>query len=66
MTVKWLVFPDPAPADAVAVTTANAAVGFFTGIPPKWVELAVDQGWTLPCAVEEDEEGIVTSWAPVV
>jgi hypothetical protein len=62
---KWLIFPDPAPADAVAITQANDAVGFYTGIPPKWLALSEEQGWTLPCSVEEDEEGSVVSWAPV-
>lgn len=62
---KWIVFPAPAPADAVAITAANDAVGFYTGIPPRMLALSEEQGWTLPCVIEEDEEGNVTSWAPV-
>lgn len=65
MTTKWLVFPDPAPADAVAITLANDAVGFFTGIPPKWLGLSEEQGWSLPCALELNEADEVTSWTPV-
>lgn len=63
---KWLVFPDPAPSDAVAVTAANDGVGFYTGIPPKWTALATEQSWALPCVITEDEEGNVVSWAPAV
>lgn len=62
---KWLIFPVPAPADAIAITAANDAVGFYTGVPPKWAALSEEQGWTLPCVVEEDDEGNVVSWAPV-
>lgn len=65
MTAKWLVFSAPAPADAVATTLANDAVGYYTGVPPKWQALAEEQGWTLPCVVTEDENGNVVSWAPV-
>jgi len=65
MTTKWLVFPVPAPADAIAVTNANDAVGFYTGIPPKWQALSEEQGWTLPCVITENEDDIVTSWQPL-
>lgn len=65
MTTKWLVFPAPAPADAVAITLANDAVGYYTSIPPKWATTSEEQGWTLPCSVTEDENGAVVSWAPV-
>jgi hypothetical protein len=66
MTTKWIVFSAPAPADAVAITVANGAAGYYTGIPPKWSGISTEQGWTLPCVIEEDEEGNVVSWAPVV
>jgi len=66
MTTKWVVFSVPAPADAIAITSANDAVGFFTGIPPRWQTIAEEQGWTLPCVVVEDEDGNVASWSPAV
>lgn len=65
MTQTWLVFPLPVPSDALAVTIAAGAVGFYSGIPPKWSGIAEEQGWTLPCIVTEDETGNVVSWAPL-
>jgi hypothetical protein len=64
MTTKWLVFPDPAPADAVTITLANDAVGFYTGVPPVWVVLSGEQGWTLPCVLVISEDDTVLSWTP--
>jgi hypothetical protein len=66
MTQTWLVFPVPAPADAVAITVANGAVGFYSGVPPAWSGVAEEQGWTLPCKVVEGEGGVIESWTPVV
>lgn len=51
--------------EATALAIANGCVGFYQGIPPIMRTLAEAQGWTLPCVVEEDEEGNVVSWAPV-
>jgi hypothetical protein len=59
------VFPVPVPGDAVAVTVAAGAVGFYSGVPPAWSGVAAEQGWPLPCAVTEDENGNVVAWAPV-
>jgi hypothetical protein len=66
MTQTWLVFPAPAPADAVEVTIAAGAVGFYSGVPPAWSGVAEEQGWTLPCKVTLDENGVVVSWTPGV
>jgi len=64
MTTKWLVFPAPAPADAVAITLANDAVGFYAGVPPKWSASYVEQGWSLPCVLVVSEDDVVVSWTP--
>ena len=53
-------------ADATALAIANGCSGFYTGIPPIMQAMATEQGWTLPCVVTEDENGMVVSWAPVV
>lgn len=65
MTQTWIVFPAPAPTDAVEVAVAAGAVGFFVGVPPVWSGLSEEQGWTLPCVVTENEDGVVTSWQPL-
>ena len=63
---KYLVVPvGTSSQDATALAVANGCVGFYTGIPPVWSELAALQGWTLPCVVTEDENGAIISWAPV-
>jgi hypothetical protein len=64
MTTKWLVFPAPAPADAVAITLANDAAGFYTGVPPKWAALSEEQAWSLPCVLVVSEDDVVVSWTP--
>ena len=53
------------PEEATALAIANGCVGFYTGIPPKWEPLAVEQGWTLPCVLTVNEADEVTSWTPV-
>jgi len=50
--------------EATALAVANGCVGFYTGIPPKWASLSVEQGWLLPCVVTTDDSGAVTSWSP--
>lgn len=50
---------------ATALAVANGCVGFYQGIPQSMLALSEEQGWTLPCVVEEDDEGNVVSWAPV-
>lgn len=52
--------------EATALAHANNCVGFYTGIPPKWDVLSQEQGWTLPCVVETDDQGNLVSWAPAV
>lgn len=51
---------------ATALAIANGCVGFYTGVPPKWMDLSIAQGWTLPCVVTTDDTGAITSWSPVV
>jgi len=51
--------------DATALAIANGCVGFYTGVPPKWQGVAVEQSWTLPCIVVTNEADEVTSWTPV-
>lgn len=63
--ISLVVPSDFPPETATDLAIANGCSGFYSGIPPKWVVLSQEQGWTLPCAVTEDEEGNVTSWAPV-
>jgi len=63
---KYLVVAVGTPSqDATALAVANGCVGFYSGVPPVWSQIAVEQGWTLPCVVTEDESGAVISWAPV-
>lgn len=50
---------------ATALAVANGCVGFYQGIPQSMQAQADAQGWTLPCVIEEDDEGNVVSWAPV-
>lgn len=63
--IRWIVFLDPAPDDALATTLAHGCAGFFTGIPPVWNDLSVEQEWTFPCIVTQAEDGGFVSWAPV-
>lgn len=56
---------DYPPEEATQLAVANGCAGFYTGIPPKWVQLSEAQSWTLPCIVETDAEDVVLSWAPV-
>jgi len=64
--MKALVVPTDFPSEqATELALANGCAGFYTGVPPKWVELSVAQGWTLPCIVETDDDGVVLFWAPV-
>lgn len=66
MTQKWLVVAVGTPAaDAIALAVANGCVGFYQGVPPVLQETATEQGWTLPCVITEDENGVVVSWEPV-
>lgn len=64
--MKWLIV-DPSTSfdDALAMSTANDCVGWYSGVPPVWQGMSADQGWTLPCTVTQDAEGDVTGWAPV-
>lgn len=65
--IKNLIVPADFPSDtATALAIANGCSGFYQGIPPRMVALSEEQGWTLPCTVDEDEEGNVVSWAPAV
>lgn len=59
-----VVLGTPAPA-ATALAVANGCVGFYTGIPPVLQGQAEAEGWTLPCVVTENEDGVVVAWAPV-
>lgn len=64
--MKTLIVPVSMPAEeATALAVANGCTGFYTGVPPKWTQLAADQAWTLPCIILEDEAGGVVSWEPV-
>ena len=64
--MKALVVPaDFPPETATELAIANACAGFYSGIPPKWVQLSEAQAWTLPCVVETDEYDTVLSWTPV-
>ena len=51
--------------EATALALANGCVGFYQGIPPVLQGMAAEQGWTLPCVITENEDGIVTSWQPL-
>lgn len=50
---------------ATALAVANGCTGFYLGVPPVMSAMAIEQGWTLPCVVTENEDGIVVAWAPV-
>jgi len=64
---KDLIVEAGTPADAAtAMAIANGCRGFYQGIPPIMQPMAEAQGWTLPCVVTEDENGMVVSWAPAV
>lgn len=64
--MKVLVVPTDFPSEvATEIAIANQCAGYYTGIPPKWVVLSEDHGWTLPCIVETDEQDGVISWTPV-
>jgi hypothetical protein len=61
-----LIIPDGFPVEtATELAIANGCAGYYTGIPPKWVVISGEQGWTLPCVVETDEYDAVLSWSPV-
>lgn len=51
--------------EATALAVKNKCVGFYTGIPPKWISLSNEEGWLLPCVVTTDENGVVVSWVAV-
>ena len=64
--MPFLVVPTGFPSEtATELAVSNGCAGFYTGIPPKWVVLSEQQGWTLPCIVTEDDDGNAVSWAPV-
>lgn len=64
--MPFLVVPTGFPVEtATELALANGCVGFYTSIPPKWVALSEEQGWTLPCVVQTDEYDTVLSWTPV-
>lgn len=63
MTQKILVVSLETPAsDAVQMAVTNNCCAFLSGIPPVYGPLAVEQGWTLPCVITEDETGAIVSW----
>jgi len=63
---KDLIVPvGTSPQDATALAIANGCGGFYVGIPPIMQAMAEEQGWTLPCVVTEDENGLVIGWEPV-
>lgn len=64
--MSWLIVSEGTSFDsALSLAQANDCVGWYTGIPPVWVQLAAEQGWTLPCVVTQDAEtGDVTGWTP--
>ena len=63
---KDLIVPAGTPTDdAVALAIANGCVGFYQGVPPVMQDLASSRGWTLPCTVDEDDDGNVIGWDPV-
>jgi len=64
--MPFLVVPTGFPVEtATELATANGCAGYYTGIPPKWVVISGEQGWTLPCLIETDEYDAVLSWSPV-
>lgn len=63
---KHLIVPAGTPdADATALAIAQGCVGYYQGIPPFCAAMAAEQGWTLPCVIDEDAEGNVVGWLPV-
>ena len=61
-----LIIPDGFDVEtATQLAIVNGCAGYYTGIPPKWVVISGEQGWTLPCLVETDEYDAVLSWSPV-
>lgn len=65
MKKDLIVAPGTSTEEATALAIANNCVGFYVGIPPALQGQAELEGWTLPCVITEDGEGVVVSWAPV-
>lgn len=66
MTLHLIVAVGTSSEKATALAVANGCVGFYTGVPPCYAQLAEAQGWTLPCVISEDSDGNVVAWAPAV
>ena len=65
MTQSWIVFLSPTPSDAVAITVANGAVGYYSGVPLAWSGIAESEGWVYPCKVTLDDGGNIIAWEAV-
>lgn len=51
--------------EATALAVANGCTGYYQGVPPALQGQAEAEGWTLPCVITEDGDGVVVSWTPV-
>lgn len=50
----WIVFEKGTTESKIAYhVRRNKACGWYDGIPPKWIELAEEEFWTLPKVVVE-------------
>lgn len=60
----YLVALGLSPAQATALAAEYGCGGYYLTLPPVWVDVATEQGWTYPCVVTVTD-GVVSSWDPV-
>ena len=51
--------------EATACAITEHCVAYYTGIPPVYVPISIEQGWTVPCVITEDADGTISAWRAV-
>lgn len=62
--MKFLVAPGTSSEEAYALAVQNGCNGYYLSVPPVWQDQSVAEGWTYPCIVTMNDEGLVANWAP--
>ena len=60
----YLVAPGMTDAQAAALAVQHDCGGYYLAVPPVWQAQSVSEGWTFPCIVTLDENGLVADWEP--
>lgn len=63
--MTFLVCPGASPEEAYALAVQHGANGYYLAVPPVWADQSVAESWSYPCLVTTNDEGLVSSWAPL-